>query len=129
MKKIQIFEQAMCCSTGVCGVGVDPELIRLSTVLNTLKKKGIEIDRFNLSSAPQEFLNNKEVNKIINEKGVDELPITVVGGEIVITGRYPANEEITKFLDIPVSSLGSQPKVAKATIGKSSGCCSDGDCC
>lgn len=130
MKKIQIFEPAMCCPTGVCGVGVDPELIRISAMINTIKKKGIEIDRFNLSNAPQEFLNNKEVKTIINQKGVDELPITLVDGEIVVTGRYPTNEEITKFLQIPMSSFGSQPKVAKVTKGKSGVCCgSDGDCC
>ena len=130
MKKMQIFEPAMCCSTGVCGVGVDPELIRISAALNTLEKNGIEIDRFNLSSAPQEFLNNKSVNKIINEKGIDELPVTILDGEVVLTGRYPANEEIVKMLEIPVSSLSSQPKVAKATKGKSGGFgCSGGDCC
>ncbi|HCX60922.1 arsenite efflux transporter metallochaperone ArsD [Aminipila sp.] len=130
MKKLQIFEPAMCCSTGVCGVGVDPELIRISTTLNTLKKNGIEIDRFNLSNAPQEFLNNKAVNTIINEKGVDELPVTVLEGEVVLTGRYPTNEEIVKMMDIPVSSLSSQPKIVKATKGKSGGCgCSGGDCC
>jgi hypothetical protein len=38
MKKIKIFEPAMCCPTGLCGVGVDPELLRISTVLDTLKK-------------------------------------------------------------------------------------------
>ena len=43
MKKMNIYEPAMCCPTGVCGVGVDPELLRISTVLNNLKKKGVEI--------------------------------------------------------------------------------------
>ena len=43
MKKMNIYEPAMCCPTGVCGVGVDPELLRISTVLNNLEKKGIEI--------------------------------------------------------------------------------------
>ncbi len=39
MKKLQIFEAAMCCSTGLCGIGVDPELLRVSTVFNSLKEK------------------------------------------------------------------------------------------
>ncbi|MDF2949771.1 MAG: arsD [Sedimentibacter sp.] len=121
MKKLQIFEPAMCCPTGVCGVGVDPELIRISTTLNTLKKNGIEIDRFNLSNAPQEFINNKEVNKILNEKGVDGLPVIVLDGEVVLIGKYPTNEEIIKMLGIPVGDISSQPKVAKATRGKSGG--------
>ena len=84
MKKMQIFETAMCCSTGLCGVGVDPELLRISTVLNALKKNGIEVDRFNLSGSPQEFVDNKVINKFINEKGVDDLPVTILDGEIVL---------------------------------------------
>lgn len=131
MKKMQIFEPAMCCSTGLCGVGVDPELLRISTVLNTLKNNGVDIERFNLSSSPMEFIQNMTVNKFINEKGVEGLPVSVVDGEIVVEGRYPSNEEIVKLLGISVSSLGSQPKVAKVRLGRASnGCgCSDGDCC
>lgn len=128
MKKIQIFEPAMCCSTGVCGVGVDPELIRISTVLNTLKNKGIQIDRYNLSNAPQEFITNKTINKLINEQGVEVLPATILDGELIITGRYPSNEEIAKMLDVSVSEFGSQPKVLKASRKKSGGCGCDGDC-
>lgn len=41
MKNIAIYEPAMCCSTGLCGVGVDPELLRISTVSNNLKKAGV----------------------------------------------------------------------------------------
>jgi hypothetical protein len=129
MKKMQIFEPAMCCSTGLCGVGVDPELLRISTVLNTLSNNGVEIERFNLSNSPMEFVQNKTVNKFINEKGVEGLPVTVVDGEIVVESRYPSNEEIVKLLGISVSSLGSQPKVAKVRMGRASNGSSDGDCC
>ena len=38
MSKLTIYEPAMCCETGLCGVGVDPELLRISTIENTLKK-------------------------------------------------------------------------------------------
>lgn len=37
MKKMITFDPAMCCSTGVCGPSVDKELLRVATVLNTLK--------------------------------------------------------------------------------------------
>ena len=30
MKKMTIYEPAMCCSTGLCGVGVDTKLLRIS---------------------------------------------------------------------------------------------------
>lgn len=135
MKKMSIYEPAMCCATGLCGVGVDPELLRISTVLNTLKKNDIVVERFNLSNAPMEFVNNKEVNSLINAKGVEELPATVLDGEIVITGRYPTNEEFIKLLEISADVLGEHPKIRKIKSIKSkkqggSACgCSGGDCC
>ncbi|WP_313346580.1 arsenite efflux transporter metallochaperone ArsD [Sedimentibacter sp.] len=130
MKRIQIFEPAMCCSTGVCGVGVDTELIRISTVINMLNNKGIEVERFNLSNAPQEFIKNNKINKLINEKGVDVLPAILLDGELVVTGRYPTNEEIAKFFDLTVRDFGSRPNVLKASRKKSGGCGCDsgGDC-
>ncbi|WP_075363686.1 arsenite efflux transporter metallochaperone ArsD [Desulfosporosinus metallidurans] len=129
MKRMQIFETAMCCPTGLCGIGVDTELLRISTVLNSLKKNGIEVDRFNLTNAPMEFVNNKAVNDFINTKGVDELPITVLEGEILITGRYPSNEEFAKLLNIPISFLGEQEKGFKIIPQSSGGCgCSDENC-
>lgn len=132
MKKMSIYEPAMCCSTGLCGVSVDPELLRISTVLNTLKKNGIEVERFNLSSAPQAFISNKAVNDFINQKGVNELPVIVVDNQIVITGRYPTNEEFVKLLNVPLSFVGEQPKAIKVTprkAGSSSGCGCKGGCC
>lgn len=98
MKSIEIFEPAMCCSTGVCGPGVDKELLRISLVFNKLENKGIIINRFNLSSSPQEFINNKVINRIINNNGVDDLPVTIIDGEIVKTKKYPSNEELAKWL-------------------------------
>ena len=128
MKKMQIFEPAMCCSTGLCGVSVDPELLRISTILNTLKNNGVQVGRFNLTNAPQEFVTNKTVNDFIREKGVDGLPVIIVDGNIAITGRYPSNEEFIKLLDVPEYFIG---KIAgDAETEKSNGCgCSGGDCC
>ena len=128
MKKMQIFEPAMCCSTGLCGVSVDPELLRISTVLNTLKNNGVQVGRFNLTNAPQEFVTNKKVNDFIREKGVDGLPVIIVDGNIAITGRYPSNEEFIKLLDVPEHFVG---KIAvNAETEKSKGCgCSGGGCC
>ena len=39
MKKMVIYNPAMCCSTGVCGPSVDKNLLRVSTVLNRLEKR------------------------------------------------------------------------------------------
>lgn len=130
MKKMQIFEPAMCCPTGLCGVGVDPELLRISTVLNALKKNGVTVDRFNLTDAPIEFVNNQAVNQFLNTQGVEKLPVAVVDGEIVITGRYPSNEEFINILQIPAGLLGEAPGTEKGKPAKEGGCgCAGGKCC
>lgn len=43
MKQVEIFDPAMCCSTGVCDPSIDPELLRVATVISNLKEKGIII--------------------------------------------------------------------------------------
>lgn len=130
MKTMKIYEPAMCCSTGLCGVGVDPELLRISTVLNTLENNGVHVDRFNLSNAPQEFVTNKTVNSYIKENGVDGLPVVVIDDEITITGRYPSNDEFVTLLNVPKSYIGEKPSPVKSTDNENKGCgCSGGNCC
>jgi len=132
VKKMFIYEPAMCCSTGLCGVSVDPELLRISTTLNNLKKNGIHVERYNLTNAPQEFIKNKEVNEFINRNGVEELPLILIDNAIVMSGRYPSNEEFVKLLEIPKDILTSKTKPVRLNIkkAKSNDCgCSDGSCC
>lgn len=125
MKKMIIFDPAMCCSTGLCGPGVDPELLRVSTVLNNLNRKGIVIERYNLTSNPQKFVDNKIINETLNSKGIDVLPVTIVDNVIVKTGSYPTNEEFCKLLDISEDYLKTGLKIKK----KSGGCGCNGGCC
>ena len=108
MKTMKIYEPAMCCPTGLCGVGVDPELLRISTVLNTLKQNGIEVQRFNLTSAPAEFVKSKAVTEYLQKFGPEKLPVVTVEDIIVITGRYPTNAEFTSWLDLSGDVLGVQ---------------------
>ncbi len=107
MRKMQIFELAMCCLTSQSDGS--PELLRISAVLNSLKKNGIEVDRFNLSDLPMEFINNKEISQLIcNKECIGKLPITVLDEKIVVTGRYPTSEEFANLFNIPMNFLGDQ---------------------
>lgn len=123
MVKMIIFDPAMCCSTGVCGPAIDPELLRISTVLSNLEKNGLKVERYNLSNNPQVFVDNGTINKILNKDGIDTLPVTMVDGKVVKTKNYPTNEELLKFLDIPESYLNAKEK------SKSSGCGCNERCC
>ncbi len=123
MKKMFIYEPAMCCETGLCGVSVDPELLRVSTVVNTLKTNGVEVVRYNLSSAPAEFVANQVVNTAINKEGMTILPMTIVDGQVMKTGSYPTNEEFTAWLEVAEQCLEEE------TGENGDGCCCSGDCC
>ena len=128
MKKMIIFDPAMCCSTGVCGPSVNKELLRVATVLNTLKNKGIIVERHNLTSNPQIFVDNKVINGMLNIKGIDVLPVTMVDGVVVKEGSYPTNEEFCGLLGISSDSLNlniKKPNVKKPTKG----CGCKGGCC
>ena len=122
MKRMSIYEPAMCCDTGVCGVNVDPELVRISTAINNLKKNGITIERYNLSGEPMAFANNEKVKEALDKNGVDILPLILVDDEIVIEGRYPKNEEIMELLQISKDYFKGS---------KQSSCCSSANnsCC
>lgn len=52
MSKVQIYDKAMCCSTGICDPQVDPVLPRFAADLDWLKSQGNSVTRFNLSQDP-----------------------------------------------------------------------------
>ena len=46
---LQVFDPAMCCSTGVCGPDVDPKLVQFAADLDWLKTQDVIIQRHSLS--------------------------------------------------------------------------------
>lgn len=128
MRKMVIYDPAMCCSTGVCGPSVDKNLLRVSTIVNRLEKKGIKVERHNLSQDPKAYIDNRDVNKLLNHKGVDVLPITIVDGEVVKVSEYPTNEEFVNFLKIPKEYIMSE-LAAKKIKKANSGCCGGNRSC
>ena len=119
MPTLQIYDPPMCCSTGVCGVNVDPQLSQLVADLNFLKQQGVAVERFNLKDHIKAFTENPQV---IAEMGAENefLPIFVWQGKIVCKGAYPSRQQLAKWVGVPVSAP------APASDG---GCCSGGKCC
>ena len=105
MSKVEIYDPAMCCSTGVCGPGVDPELLRVSAMLNVLEGEGKKILRHGLSEDPMAFVTSKVVNDLIANEGVDVLPVTLVDGEIKKTKGYPSNTELATWAGLTEEEL------------------------
>lgn len=117
MNKIEIFEPAMCCPTGLCGPGINPELLRISTLINSLTAAGLVINRYNLASIPQNFITNTEVNKLLTNNGVDILPVTMIDGVVVKTHEYPTEGELSKWLDISLKEVTIPAKSSNCNCG------------
>ena len=98
--KVEIYDPAMCCSSGVCGPSVDPVLVKINEMVLSLQKQGVKITRYNLSQQPHEFMANKTVSELLQKEGNKSMPITLVNGELFSTGAYPSYEDLCKALGI-----------------------------
>lgn len=121
MKKLEVFDPAMCCSTGVCGVEVDPALAQFAADLKWVAENEVAVERHNLGQEPQAFVANPAVVKEM-EGGMDRLPIITVNGHIVSTGRYPSRVQLAQKLGIALTTADAPPI-------KAGGCgCKPGTC-
>ena len=82
MKKVEIFDPAMCCSTGVCGPSVDPELTRVASAVYSLEQKKFDITRYHLTNDPGQFAENEKITGVLQEKGPDAFPVILVNNEL-----------------------------------------------
>ena len=98
--KIEIYDPPMCCPSGLCGPSIDPALIKMNDAVLALKKQGVEIERFNLTQQPKEFMANKKVADLLHKNGKKALPVIVVNGDVFKTGEYPDYEDICMALGI-----------------------------
>ena len=112
----------MCCSTGVCGPQVDPVLPRFAADLDWLRAQGLSVERFNLAQQPEAFVQNAEVHRLLNAKGVDCLPLTFVDGTLVEESDYPSREMLIKWTGVTTAL----PMLSLVPEG---GSCSQPDCC
>jgi hypothetical protein len=113
MPKLQIFDPAMCCSTGVCGPSVDPALPRFAADLEWLKSKGLEVERHNLAQEVSAFTSNPVVKTALNNGGSKCLPLLLLDGIIVAEGVYPTREELARLAKV---EFEPGPVIAQAKV-------------
>lgn len=120
MPSIQIFDPALCCSTGVCGVEVDQQLVSFSADVEWARQNGALIERFNLAQQPMAFAENEAVRKFLERSGAEALPLILVEGEVALAGRYPNRVELSRWAGVSATTEENKPATA---------CCSDKRCC
>ena len=96
---LEIFDPPVCCPTGTCGPTQDQTLLDVSEMIVTLESEGFHIERYQMTTHPEVFLNNQDVMRLVNEKKTNALPITVIRGELVSEGKYITLSEVRQHLD------------------------------
>lgn len=100
MATIQVFDPAMCCSTGVCGVEVDQQLVTFAVDVDWLKKQGVTVERFNLAQQPQAFATDVAIRQLLETQGEIALPAVVVDGQIKQCGSYPSRDQLATWAGV-----------------------------
>jgi len=123
---IEVFEPAMCCSTGVCGPDVPQELVDFSADFDWVRGQGQDIARFNLASEPAAFVTRPPVLQILEVSGSAALPVVLVDGVVAMAGRYPTREELSHWVGAVPEPAGRAPLAMAAAA---SSCCGGAGCC
>jgi hypothetical protein len=100
LKKVEVFDPAMCCSTGVCGPSVDPALARFAADLHWLANQRVAVERYNLAQQPQAFAASTVVKSALREHGNECLPLILLDGSIISKGCYPTREELARLAGV-----------------------------
>jgi hypothetical protein len=128
MASVEVFDPAMCCSTGVCGPSVDPALARFAADLEWLAGQGVTVARATLSQEPEKFIACSLVREAVSTQGAEALPVVLVDGRLRSSGRYPGRAELAEWAGI----TPSQPVPAAAGIRQlpqARSCCGGTGCC
>jgi hypothetical protein len=100
MKKMEVFDPPLCCSTGVCGPKVDPALVQFAADLHWLANQRIAVERFNLAQQPQAFAASAVVKAALQEYGNQCLPLILIDGAIVCKGSYPTRRQLAAMAGV-----------------------------
>ena len=100
MKNIRVFDPALCCSTGVCGVEVGQTLVNFSADVAWATAQGAQIERYNLAQQPMVFAQDPTVKGFLERSGLEALPLILVDGEVALAGRYPNRAELARWAGI-----------------------------
>jgi hypothetical protein len=121
-RRVELYEPAMCCQTGVCGPSVDQQLIDVREDLRWAEAEGAQVARHNLSSDPDAFVANPKVTGLMQAFGQDALPVLVIDGDVAIHGRHPSRDDLARLLAVTADPATDEPKASGGCGCGPSGC-------
>lgn len=121
--RLQVYDPAMCCSTGVCGPAVDPVLPRFSADLAWLAEQGVQVERFNLAQQIDAFAASTVVKAALVARDTACLPLLLVDGQIVAEGTYPDRDTLARLTGLAPATITPAVQPVKASCCGPKGCC------
>ena len=131
MSKVQVFEPALCCATGVCGEDVDQGLVTFSADMDFVRSQGGDVSRYNLASEPLAFAETEAVKGFLQVVGSKGLPLVLVDGFTAMTGGYPDRALLAEWAGVGASAKAdATPATAGVTmLGLTAAAPASGGCC
>ena len=96
---VEIFDPPMCCPTGVCGPTLDQTLLNVNEMVMGLQAEGVAVQRYQMTSQPHVFLQSADVMRLVRERQMNALPITLVNKRVLKVGEYPTFAEVKAALN------------------------------
>ena len=124
--QIQVFDPPMCCSSGVCGPVVDPDLTRFAADIDWLGAQGVTVARFNLAQQPQAFVKHELVRAALEQDGEACLPLVLAGSHVVSRGAYPSRETLARAAGIPAAAVTTAKRSLLPMMPADNGGCTPG---
>lgn len=131
MTRVQVFDKPLCCSTGLCGPGVDPTLVTFAADLQWLERQGVQVQRINPAHQPTLFAASELVREELKRHGYACLPVVVVNDAVVSRGVFPTRKQLAGWTGITLASHPELPVTNTGCCGEtgdttrsSSSCCS-----
>ncbi|NYH14292.1 hypothetical protein GGD41_001520 [Paraburkholderia bryophila] len=121
MSKLEVFEPAMCCPTGLCGVNVNPVLVQFNADLQWLTGHDVDVVRHGLGHDAAAFAANPDVVREM-QTGIDRLPIVMADGKIISIGAYPSRTQLIQKIGLKIPAA-EKPHIRAGACG-----CKPGEC-
>lgn len=119
MRQIRVYDITFAPEMKPADSEIGSDYRRVSTILYTLGARGADARYLNLHRDALLFMDNPVVQQIMKGPGMDGFPCMTADDKIVVTGRYPTNEEILEQLDADMMELLARP------VSGCSGVCSN----
>jgi hypothetical protein len=115
MPTIRVFDPALCCSSGVCGVEVDQALVTFAADAAWMAAQGHALVRHNLAQEPTLFAAEPAVVALLHADGERALPAFLVDGELRMNGRYPTRAELAAWVGL--AYVAPAPRAPRRSLG------------